>query len=173
MAVRHDVRRIAQASSDLIRWQRLAGTGEELLDGDVPRARYATLARVARIAVFAFELLLRANVEDHQRRVLEPAHQLVARWHGVEAGLEGRLHWMQFDLSHLQLAPPGGNAAEQHGHTRMSCKLCHLSGGHRADAVAAVVEDEPLVAGHPVTPEAQTDLRRERLQHLPIAHRRR
>ena len=38
--------------------------------------------------MLASELLFRANVEDHQRRVLEPARKLVARRHGVEAGLE-------------------------------------------------------------------------------------
>ena len=55
----------------------------------------------------------------------------------------------------------------------MSCELRHLRCWHRTHAVAAVVEDKPLVAGHAVTAQAQADLRRERRQHLAIAHRRR
>ena len=173
MAVRNDLVRIAESSSDLIRCKRLAGTGEELLHRQVARARNAALARVARIAVLASELLFRTNVEDHQRRILEPARKLVARRNGVEARFEAGLHRMQLDLPDLQLARPRSNAAEENGDARMSRELRHLRRGHRAHAVAAVVEDEPLVAGHAVTPQAQADLRRERLQHLAIAHRRR
>ena len=55
----------------------------------------------------------------------------------------------------------------------MPRELCHLRSGHRADAVAAVVEHEPLAARHPVPAQAQPDLRRERLEHGRIAHRRR
>ena len=55
----------------------------------------------------------------------------------------------------------------------MPGKLGHLRGGHRADAVAAVVEHEPFLSGDAVTAQAQTDLRGERLEHRPVAHRRR
>src|SRR5439155_10348963 len=161
------------SSPDLIRRKGLAGAYEELLHRDMTRARNPALARVARIPVLALELLFRTNVEDHERRVLEPAHELVARGNGIEAWFEARLHRVQLDLSDLQLTWPGGDSAEQHGNTWMSCKLRHLRGGHRAHAVAAVVENEPLVAGYAVTPQPQPDLGRERLEHLAIAHRRR
>src|SRR3954469_21595978 len=126
MAVRDDLGRIAEPSPDLIRGKWLPGGGKELFHRDVPRAWNTTLARVAGIAVLASELVLRADVEDHQRRVAEPPRQLVPRGNRVEVGLEARLHRMQLDLADLQLAGPGRNAAEQHGHVRMSCKLRHL-----------------------------------------------
>src|SRR6266550_5096495 len=173
MAVRNDFLRIAESSPDLIGCKRLARTGEELLHREVARAGNATLAGIARIAVLPSELLLRTNVEDHQRRILEPPRKLVARRNGVETRFEARLHRMQLDLPDLQLARPRGDSPEENGDTRMSCKLGHLCRRHRTHAVATVVEDKPLVAGHAVTAQAQADLRRERLQHLAIAHRRR
>ena len=55
----------------------------------------------------------------------------------------------------------------------MPCELRHLRGWHRSDAVAAVVEHQPLLAGDAVAPQPQADLRRKRLEHRPVAHRRR
>src|SRR3989475_9544802 len=88
MAVRDDLGRIPEPSPDLIRGQRFAGAGVELVHGDVTCARDATLPRVARITVLPPELLLRSNIEDHQRRVVESAGQLVACGNRLEARLE-------------------------------------------------------------------------------------
>ena len=54
----------------------------------------------------------------------------------------------------------------------MTGELRHLRRGHGADPVAAVVEDEPLGAGHAVTSQPQAHFRRQRLEHGGVAHRR-
>jgi hypothetical protein len=123
--------------------------------------------------VLAAELFLEPDVEDQQVGVVEPARDLVACWHRSVIRLERRFHRLQLDLAGLRLAAPGRQAAEEHCNARMPGELRHLRGGHRADAVAAVVENQPLLAGDAVTPEAQGHLRRERLQQVAVAHRRR
>ena len=55
----------------------------------------------------------------------------------------------------------------------MPGQLRHLGSGHRTHAVATVVEDEPFLAGDAVAAKTQANLRRERLEHLAVAHRRR
>ena len=55
----------------------------------------------------------------------------------------------------------------------MARELGHLRGRHRADAVAAVDEHEPLAARDPVPPQAQRDLLRERARRLLVRRRRR
>src|SRR6185503_8235424 len=90
-----------------------------------------------------------------------------------ETRLEARLDWLQLDLSDCGVSRPAGEAAEQYRDPRMSRELRHLRGRHRADAVAAVVQHEPLFAGDAVAAQTQADLRGERLEHLAVAHRRR
>src|SRR4029077_4682018 len=65
VAIGDDVVRIADARTDLIGRKRLAGTCEQILDGHVACTWDPSLSRVARIAVLASELVLRAHVEDH------------------------------------------------------------------------------------------------------------
>ncbi len=82
-------------------------------------------------------------------------------------------HGLQLDRSLLELALPAGDAAEEDRDARMPRELGHLRGRHRADAVAAVDEHEPLAARDPVPPQAQRDLLRERARGLLVRGRRR
>src|SRR5437660_2595043 len=136
MAVRDDLPRVAETRANLICGQRRSGLGEELLNGQVARARNPTLAWIARVSVLAPELFLCPDVEDQQRFVVEPAGELLACRHCFEARLEGRLHGLQLDLSDLQLAGPGGHATQQNRHAWMAGELRHLGGRHRSDTVA-------------------------------------
>ena len=140
---------------------------------DVSRPRDVSLARIARIPALTLELDIGADVQDHEHPIVESAEKLVARRHRIEARLERRLDRVQLDLADLGLAAPRGEAAEQHRNARMSGELGHLRRGHRADTVAAVVEHQALVAGDAVAAQSKPDLRRERLQHVAVAHRRR
>src|SRR5262249_21178816 len=71
VAVRDDLLRFADERSQFVRADRRARAGEEILDVHVTRSRDVSLARIARIAGFAGELLGRPHVEDRERLVLE------------------------------------------------------------------------------------------------------
>ena len=131
------------------------------------------LAGITRIAALAVELLLGADVEQHQVLLAEPAFELRSGRQRVEPGLELSLDRLELDLAGCELVRPGGDAAEQHGHARMARELGELGRRHRADAVAAVINDEPFLAGDAVPAQSQAHLSGERFDHLGIAHRRR
>ena len=137
------------------------------------RARDPALARVARRAGAARVLLGAADVEHGQLRILEAGEQLVARRQGLEVRRPLHAHLLELDLTRLDRARPGGDAAEEHGDPRVAGELGELRRRHRADPVAAVVEDEPLLAGDAVAAQPQADLGRERLDRGPVGHRRR
>ena len=56
----------------------------------------------------------------------------------------------------------------EHRHARVAGELRHLRRRHRPDAVAAVVEHEPLLSGDAVAPEPQRDLVRELADRLRV-----
>src|SRR5439155_4367663 len=107
--------------------QRHAGPGEEILDVHVARTRDVPLTRIARIPALTAVLLRRAHVEQDELRVLEPARDLLARRHRVEAWLERRLHRLELHLADLGIARPGGKPAEQHRYARVAGELGHLA----------------------------------------------
>ena len=140
---------------------------------DPPGARDVALAGVARVAAAPRELLLGPDIEERQPLPPTAPLDLIAGGQRVEARLELDLDRLELDLTDLLIARPRGDAAEQHGDPRVAGQFGELSRRHRADAVAAVVEHKPLLAGDAVAAQAQADLLRERLDHIGVAHRRR
>jgi hypothetical protein len=139
---------------------------KEALDLEVLRAGDVALARVAGIAAAAAELVVGADVEDRQLRVVEPLAQLLPGRHGLESRLERGLGLLQLHGALLELTRPGGDPAGEHGDLRMAGDERGLLRGGGADAVAAVVKHEPLVAGDPVAAEPPLHLDRELLDGL-------
>src|SRR5439155_672026 len=103
----------------------------------------------------------------------QPALHLRTRRERVQTGPKLHLDGLELDLADFQLPRPGGNAAEQHSDSRVAGELGELCRRHRSDAVAAVVEDEPLFTRNAMAAQPQADLLRERFDHFGIAHRRR
>ncbi len=167
MAVRDD-RRSLRESDELADplgrlWQ--AGTGEQLGDLDEPRAGDVPLTRIAVVAAAAGVLVRRAHVEEQERLVAEPRRQLLPGRQRVQVRHERRLpHRLELDRPLLQLGRPAGDAAEQDRDLRVPRQLRHLRCRHRADAVAAIDEHEPLLAGDPVTAQTKRDLLRQLLR---------
>ena len=115
----------------------------------------------------------RAHVEDRQGGILEPLEQLVPGRHRLGPRLQARPRLLQLDRSRLEVAGPAGDAARQDRHLRMARELGGLGRRRGADAVAAVVEDEALLAGDAVAPEPALHLDRELVDGLRARERRR
>src|SRR5439155_13946900 len=145
----------------LVRAPRLPGAREELRDLDVLRAGDVALPRVARRSGLARVLLRAADVEDRQRRVVEPRRELRVGRQRLGARLELRLHGLELRRTLLEVARPAGDAAEQNRDARVAGQLGELRRRHRAHSVSAVVEHERLLPGDPVAAEAKADLARE------------
>src|SRR5881392_4017792 len=173
MAVGDHVRplRGSDQGADLVGRLRESRRVEQRYLVDPPRARDVALARVARVAAASRELLFGPDVQKRPTLLAPPTIDLVPRGQRVDPRLELDLDWLELDLANLQIARPGGDPAEQHCDARVAGQLGELSRRHRADAVAAIVENEPLVTGDAVAAEAQADLLGERLDHIGIAHR--
>src|ERR1043166_9188185 len=105
------------------------------------------LPRVARRACLARVLLGSADVHDRQARVVEAVSELLPGGNCVQLRLEGRPRLLQVDRALLDLARPAGEALGEDGDVRMARELSRLRRGGGADAVAAVVEHEPLPSG--------------------------
>src|SRR6476620_11733507 len=122
MAVGDDRRTLGQADelADPPGLVRSARTCEEALDLEVARARDVALARVAGVAAAAAELVLAADVEDRQLRVVEPLAQLLPGRNGFEPRLERGLRLLQLDRALLDLARPGRDPAREHADLRMA-----------------------------------------------------
>ncbi len=132
-------------------------------------ARDVPLARVARAAALARVLLRRPHVEDRQRSDRRAATRAPAA-SGTRAGsARARRLPHRLELDRPSSSSPGhaGDAAEQDRDARMPGELGHLRRRHRADAVAAVDEHEPLAARDPVPAQAQRDLLRELARRRP------
>src|SRR6266511_4741109 len=71
VAVRDDLLGVADPGADVIAGQRLPLCDEEILHVHVASAGDAPLAWIARITVLASELLVGADVDESQRRVVE------------------------------------------------------------------------------------------------------
>jgi hypothetical protein len=110
------------------------------------------LPRVARVSALAAELVLAARVEERQLGVVETAAQLLERRHRLEVRVELVSVLVQLHHPLLELTLPRRQAARQHRDRRMPSELRELRRGRRSDAVAAVVEHEPLLAGDAVAP---------------------
>ena len=143
---------------------------------EVPRARDVPLARVALVAAASRVLVRRPHVEDRQRRIVEPARKLLPRRECLRIRLEsasasrtGSSSTAPSSRSPSQPAMPPRRIAT----LRMPRELGHLRRRHRADAVAAVDEHEPLAARDPVPPQPQRDLLRERARRFLVRRRRR
>jgi len=175
VAVRDDLGPLRQADelADPPRLVRPPGRREEAVDLEVARAGEVALARVARVAAAAGELLVGADVDDRQALVGETVAQLLPRRHRLEPRLEARPRLLQLDRALLELARPGGHASGQDRDPRVPGEQRRLRGRRGADAVAAVVEHEPLLAGDAVAAEPALHLDRELLNRLPRRERRR
>src|SRR5262245_17877152 len=120
------------------------------------------LPRVAGVAAFARELLGSPNVHDDEPRVTEAAEQLLPGRYGVEAWRQLHLALPQLDDTGLQLAMPGGESAGEYGNAGMTGQLRDLRHRGSRDAVAPVVEDEPLLPCDSVPAQPEPHLRGER-----------
>src|SRR5439155_1805421 len=108
------------------------------------------LARVARVACPARELLLPADIDECERRVAEAAAELGQRRERLEPRRQLGTGAVELDDARFEVALPAGQAAGEHRDVRMARELGQLRGGVRGDAVATVVEDEPLLPAHAV-----------------------
>jgi hypothetical protein len=86
--------------------------------------------------------------------------------------LQADLRLLQLDRAQLELSGPAGDALREHRDAWMAGELRGLSGRGGPDAVATVVEDEPLLPGDAVPPEPALDLDRELAQRLRVGERR-
>src|SRR5581483_9353060 len=127
--------------------------------------------RVARVAAFPAVLVGAPHVQDRQLRIVEPPAQLLERRYGLEAGLELVATLVQLHHSFLELARPGGKAARHHRHCRVARELGELSRRGSLDVLAAVVEDETLLARDAVAAQAKPDLRSEAGEDLAVGDR--
>ena len=82
-------------------------------------------------------------------------------------------HGLELDGALRELALPAGDATDEDRDVAVARELGQLQRRHRADAVAAVDEHEPLRARDPVAAEPQRDLLRELRERLGLRERRR
>src|SRR5207245_1900006 len=106
-----------------------------------------TLSRVARVTALPAEFVLAADVEEHEARVTQPGGDLLPRRHGVEPRLELGAGLVELHDAGLELALPACHSAREHRHPGMAGELGDQQRRGGGDAVAAVVEDEALLAG--------------------------
>ena len=171
VAVRDDLGAFRRADelADPLGRLRHARRREERLDLDVPRARDVPLPRVARAAALARVLLVAADVEDRQRRDRRAGRRArrasaAHAWSATRsASRTGSSSNGPVSSSPSQPAIPPSRIAT----FWMAGELGELRGRHRADAVAAVDEHEPLAARDAVPAQAQHDLLRELLHRSP------
>ena len=175
MAVGDDLGPLGQPDelSNLFRRLGHARCGEERSGLQIPRSKDVPLPGVARVSILAAELVLAANVEDRQIRIVQPLTQLVDRGHGLEPRIELVSVLVQLHHPLFELSRPGRQTAGHHRHRLVAGQLRELRRRRCPDAVAAVVEDEPLLPRHPMTAQAQGNLGGERGHHLAVGHRRR
>src|SRR5439155_20187093 len=175
VAERHALGALRQPDSyhDICSTAAAAVVLEEVDEVDPTRAREMTLPRVTRIPGAPRVLVGRPDVEDRELRVVEPREELVTSRERGEPRLQANLDRREVRRPELQLPRPLGETAQQDGDLRMARQLGELRRHDRPEAVAAVVEDESLLAGHAVAAEPETDLGRERAHRVGIRHRRR
>src|SRR5439155_11303251 len=116
MAVGHDRGAFRQPRQLADRLGRLrhAWTREERAHLDVFRTRYVPLARVARVACPARELLLPADIDECERRVAEAAAELGQRRERLEPRRQLGTGAVELDDARFEVALPAGQAAGEH-----------------------------------------------------------
>ena len=168
MAVGDDVDVVGECgqSLDLVGSSWPTGCREERGHLDVSRPGNVTLARIARRAGPAGELLRTTDVDQGERRVVEAPSQLVQCGERVEPRLELDPRLVEDDRALVHGTLPRREASGEHCDVRMPGQLDHLECRGGGDAAAFVVEHEPLFARDAVATQPQSHLTSEGLDEV-------